>query len=75
MMEEKPHCGRIEHWHREECDAGLGYLIIGTFVDHPEFGGDRGHTSYVVSHNMDSGEIETRNSRYTLVGAESPHAR
>lgn len=46
----------------------LGYVIIGTFIDHPNFKGQRGHTSLIVkcgrkkkdgTHN-----VETLNSRY-----------
>ena len=68
MSDEKPHNGRIVNWHTESCDRGLKYLIRGKFVDHEEFANEYGHTSYVVSHDKATGEIETRNSRYTLVG-------
>lgn len=69
MEEDKPHLGRIENWKMAECDArfGLGYFIRGRFVGHPYFAGEYGHTSWVVAHNLETGEIETRNSRYTLV--------
>lgn len=67
MQPEKPHRGRIADWAR--CDLplakGLGYIIIGTFVDHERFAGQRGFTSYIVKHEGD--EVETHNSRYTLV--------
>lgn len=68
----KPHLGKIKSWFKRETDpeSGLGYQIIGMFVDHPDFKGEVGHTSYVVSHDETTGEIETRNSRYTLEGAE-----
>lgn len=65
---EKPHKGKIESWQRKECERGLGYYITGRFVDHPQFAGEWGHTSWVEKH--DGQEIETRNSRYTLVGEE-----
>lgn len=70
MTIEKPHKGRIENWYKAEThpDYGLGYYIRGRFVDHPQFAGETGHTSYIVAHDKDTGEIETRNSRYTLVG-------
>ena len=65
----KPHLGKITDWQKSEVSAqyGLGYQIVGIFVDHPRFAGMRGHTSYVVAHDEETGEIETRNSRYTLV--------
>lgn len=70
----KPHLGRITSWYKTEFGAGgrgLGYLICGTFLDHPKFMGMSDvHTSYVISHDTETGEIETKNSRYTLVGAE-----
>jgi hypothetical protein len=67
-VNEKPHKGKIENWHTYPVPHGLGYMVIGTFVDHPQFKGLRGHTSYIVAHDEDSGEIETKNSRYKLVG-------
>lgn len=67
-MTEKPHKGRIKDWFKYECDAKGGYIIRGRFVDHPEFAGLAGHTSLVLSHDEATGEIETRNSRYTLIG-------
>lgn len=70
-MTEKPHKGSIKNWFKYDSDKGLGYLIRGEFVDHPAFAGlPDGHTSYVISHDEKTGEIETRNSRYTLVGPE-----
>ncbi len=66
-MSNKPHKGGIKNWFKSECDSGLGYLIRGQFTDHPEFKGmPDGHTSYVVK--RDGNEIETKNSRYTLIG-------
>lgn len=71
-MDEKIHKGRITDWYKYEVgDHGLGYMIQGTFVDHPWFGGEHGHTSYVITHDEATGEIETRNSRYTLIGPET----
>ncbi len=64
----KPHRGSLGRWRRMECENGLGYYIVGIFIGHPSFTGEYGHTSYVVAHEGD--EIETRNSRYTLVGEE-----
>lgn len=63
---EKPHKGRITMWAKRECEHGLGYYIVGRFVDHPAFAGHGGYTSYVVAHDEETGEIETRNTRYTL---------
>lgn len=78
-MIEKPFHGRIKDWARlRSTDRGLGYLIIGEFLDHPKFAGKQGHTSYIVKHDEETGEIETRNSRYLLVGPEQrawPHER
>jgi hypothetical protein len=67
----KPHKGIIKNWSKHELkgpeEKGLGYLIVGTCVNHPRFGYSKFfHTSYVVEHNEETGEIETRNSRYTL---------
>jgi hypothetical protein len=72
MTADKTHKGSIKDWVKlpiRDC-PGLGYIICGTFVDHEDFGGRYGHTSYVVEHDETTGEIETRNSRYTLVGKE-----
>jgi hypothetical protein len=65
----KEHKGSLKNWRKYECPGhGLGYLILGEFVDHPQFAGHLGNTSYVVAHDEATGEIETRNSRYTLLG-------
>lgn len=70
-MTDKPHKGSIESWFKYKVDGNGGYIIRGRFVDHPQFAMEFGHTSLVLSHNEESGEIETRNSRYTLIGAAS----
>jgi hypothetical protein len=62
----KPHKGRIALWYKQDCGTE-GYLVCGVFLDHPQFMGEHGHTSLVLSHDEATGEIETRNSRYTLV--------
>lgn len=68
----KPHMGRIQNWRREDANGGIGYIIVGRFLDHDRLkGSNNAHTSYVVKHDEKTGEIETRNSRYTLVGPES----
>ncbi len=66
---EKPHKGRIETWTKLPI-GDRGYIICGKFLDHEQFAGEEGHTSFVLSYDEATGEIETRNSRYTLVGAE-----
>lgn len=67
----KPHKGCIDKWRKDwirpDIRKGLGYMVVGTSVGHPEFVGWI-HTSYVVKHV--GNEIETRNSRYTLIGEE-----
>lgn len=72
---EKPYRGRIKNWTKVPCDdggRGLGYLIIGDFIDHPDYKSDDSwdrawwRTSWVVKHDTATGEIETNNSRYTL---------
>lgn len=82
-MSEKPHRGKITDWWRAEIDLelhrkhfpgedlGPGYYIRGTFVGHPIFGwSPNSYTSWIVKHDEVTGEVETRNSRYTLVGPE-----
>jgi hypothetical protein len=68
----KPHKGTITDWWKCPCDRPntLGYCIAGTFKDHPQFAGYDGYTSWVVKHDEATGEVETRNSRYTLEGSE-----
>jgi hypothetical protein len=60
----KPHKGTIDNWYKLPVQGRT--VIIGDFVDHPEFAGKQGHTSYIVKHDKETGEVETRNSRYTL---------
>lgn len=64
----KLHRGRIKDWVFVEFEDGHR-MVNGLFLDHAAFAGKRGHTSFVLSHDEKTGEIETRNSRYTLVGA------
>lgn len=59
---DKLHKGTITDWGKVKSDAGLGYAIVG-MLD-----AETVRTSGVVAH--DGAEIETRNSFYTLVGAE-----
>lgn len=69
----KPFKGTLKDWHiffpaPQWEPEGLGYIIKGTFVDHEDFAGEEGSTSWVVVHNEDTGDIETLNSRYVLFG-------
>ena len=64
--ESKPHNGRIEDWTRVPCDHGAGFFVVGRFVDHYRLAGLEGHTSWAVA--LEGDQLETRNSRYTLVG-------
>lgn len=66
----KPHHGRIEKWAKFPWFGHPGeWFVVGNFLDHPRIKG-QGHTSANVHHDEASGEIETLNSKYTLVGAE-----
>ena len=81
VQQEKPYKGRLLNWYKRDCpEYGLGYFLECTFLDHPEFQGEHGHVSYIVKEsqpvpsrhtlmdiNAEPIEIETRNSRYTLV--------
>jgi hypothetical protein len=65
----KPHKGRIDKWGKLEIGrSGLGYVIFGRFLDHETI--RDGFTSIVLAHDPATGEIETRNSRYTLIGQD-----
>lgn len=72
----KPHNGRIASWRHVDVRGKDGELVVtviyGTFLEHPDWGGGpcEGRTGPVVFFDAKSGEIETRNSRYTLVGSE-----
>ena len=80
MNENKPHKGRITDVKEVSHGSGapgLGYFLLCTFVDHPVFAGKQGHTSYVFKdesaaprHRNDGYEVETLNSRYTVVPRE-----
>lgn len=70
----KPYKGRIANWAKVEFtvpnglegpEPHLGYYIIGNFLDHVPAPGKLWHTSMVV--HRDGDEIETFNSKYTLV--------
>ena len=71
---EKPYKGHITEWSKFHTPFGLRYYIFGKFLNHPDFGQKETNTSPVVYHDETTGEIETRNSRYTLIGQEmGPH--
>lgn len=65
----KPHKGTMHSDRRVEDNRG--FVFCGRFIDHPYFHGEYGHTSYVVyetpHHKGQPFEIETLNSRYTIV--------
>jgi hypothetical protein len=65
---EKPHRGRIAAWRKTGHEEATAYE--GVFLDHPNLTGFMSVTSAVVAGPDGDGEIETRNSHYTLVGAE-----
>lgn len=70
-MSTKPHRGTITGWYRfPDTAEGLGFRIIGKFEQHERLAGMRAKTSVVVKYDEKTGEIETSNSRYTLVGPE-----
>ncbi len=68
---DKPHKGNISGWSKVECSHGLGYYIMGWFENHPDFSPKYTNTSWVEKHDTETGEIETRNSRYRLIGDET----
>lgn len=70
MKMDKPFKGRLENVVKQRfplsyAPNSLGYYYICTFLDHPQFAGRRGHTSYVVAE--EGNMVETRNSRYEIV--------
>ena len=70
MDESKPHKGRLVCWFKEKYPDG--YTIVGLHIDHLEF--PEGHfiqTTRVVS--IEGDQVETRNSRYTLIGDEKSY--
>lgn len=48
-------------------DGSPGVYATCTFLEHPMFGGSSGHTSWIESYDPETGELETRNSRYKVV--------
>lgn len=74
--EDKPDHGRIANYHRimipDHRKQGLGYFLVGNFLDPPYVGGAY-HTAEVVHHNERSGTVETLNAKHKLV--EVPRAK
>ena len=74
---EKPHKGKLLDAY--PISWGDAYLYQGTFATHPRFAGRFGHTSLVVweqpHHPGQPFEIETLNSRYTIVPKSSSVAQ
>lgn len=71
-MSNKPHKGQLENWslvRSARALDGLTFYATGMFVNHPRFAGTSGYTSMIKSIKFKDGgaEIETMNSRYTLV--------
>lgn len=66
----KPFNGTITNWRRVDCqrEHGLGWVVKGRNTDHPTDRRPDITTSEVVAFNEATGEIETANSRYRLVG-------
>ena len=68
----KPHKGNFRAW--RFVNYANGEAVHGTFEGHPQFSGKYGHSSLIVNkRTMNDGsiEIETLNSRYTLLPEES----
>lgn len=61
----KPHKGRISFWFRVHVKDG--YRINGLTEGHPDFPDETFLTTSLVINRVE-GEIETKNSRYTLIG-------
>ena len=66
----KPYKGFIRDWQRQTLKDGR-YIIWGTFDGHPWFHNSHGHTSIITFHDTATGDVETLNSRYTLIGPEN----
>ena len=66
---EKPHRGRIVAWRKIK--EGPLEAFEGMFLDHHSLTGFVSRTSAVLKGADGAGEIETLNSRYTLVGSET----
>lgn len=74
-MSNKPYKGEIYNVRKYEVPEdmskkygpNLGYLFLCSFKNHPQFMGERGNTSLVVSYDEETGEVETLNSRYKVI--------
>lgn len=63
----KAHKGRIEGWVVGPWFGQRQNVVIGMLYGHPDFkDGKHIRTSPVVKIDVEKGEVETRNSRYTL---------
>lgn len=82
-MVDKPHKGSVTQWRKHYLNSmthqlshpiygpNLGYYISGWCQNHPDFGNNPAFSSsLIVKHDEQTGEIETLNSRYTLLGGE-----
>jgi hypothetical protein len=73
IPETKKNKGYIDNWsitevgYEENGRRMIGKVIFGTFINHPSFGGPMaGRTSRIVELNLETGVVETLNSRYNL---------
>lgn len=69
----KPCKGEVHNWsaiRHPLFKEGLGYCILGEPHNHPSFH-NWIRTSEVIKHNKETGEIETLNSLYKLIGEEN----
>src|SRR5437763_1581689 len=72
---EKPHKGRIQHWTVLRDQVGSPDMISGLFVEHPNMNPRSWSTTsevikFTEPNRFGYPEVETKNSRYTLVGEE-----
>ena len=67
----KPYKGKLTNWKFTDTygpvKVSAPYLLC-LFVDHPDFQGKSGYTSWVVRFDKETGQVETRNSLYQLSG-------
>lgn len=81
---DKPHKGCIANWNKVMRNsmtwdvsasnpegANKGYDIIGLFIDNPDFGTAKSRTTLVLTHDEETGEIETTDAFYRLLGLEN----
>jgi hypothetical protein len=66
-MKDKPYMGAIKDW--EVVPIGEHEIITGTFVDRPGWEPfTKGRTSPIVLLDLNEMTVETKNSRYSLIG-------